>query len=181
VPTTGLPMTKDELIALARRIAAEYQMDASLVCAVVEQESDWNPWAMRYEPGFYERYIASLYTNNKVTATEATARAVSWGLMQVMGQTAREIGVNSLFLSALCEPEAGLRAGCSLLRRKLYCSHGDITRALLAWNGGGNAAYPSQVQARMAKYIVASDQRPATSENDQQPSATLSRPIAAEF
>ena len=47
---------------------------------------------MRYEPAFFTKYVAPLYTNNKITATEAYARGFSWGLMQVMGQVARESG-----------------------------------------------------------------------------------------
>jgi len=36
-----------KLLALAQRAAEAEGLDAALVCAVVEQESGWNPWAMR--------------------------------------------------------------------------------------------------------------------------------------
>ena len=39
-----------EIIDLARHIACEHALDPALVCAVIEQESAWNPWAVRYEP-----------------------------------------------------------------------------------------------------------------------------------
>ncbi len=113
-----------QLLVLARKAATAQSLDPALVCAVVEQESGWNPWAVRYEPLFFSRYVASLYTNNKVSATEAYARGFSWGLMQVMGQVAREAGMA-----------------------------GDTTRALLAWNGGGNSAYAAQVLARRSHYL----------------------------
>ena len=93
-----------QLIALAGKAADAQLLDPALVCAVVEQESAWNPWAMRYEPLFFSKYVAGLYTNNKISATEAYARGFSWGLMQVMGQVAREAGFDSLFLAALCDP-----------------------------------------------------------------------------
>jgi hypothetical protein len=105
--------------------------------------SGWNPWAMRYEPAFFAKYVAALYTNYKVTASEAYARGFSWGLMQVMGQVARETGFEGLFLSALCDPEQSLALGCKVLRKKFDAHGGDCTRALLAWNGGSNAAYPA--------------------------------------
>ena len=142
-----------QLVSLARKAASAQSLDPALVCAVVEQESSWNPWAMRYEPAFFAKYVANLYTNNKITASEAYARGFSWGLMQVMGQVARELGFDGSFLSQLCEPETGLAVGCKLLRKKLDALDGDVTRALLAWNGGANPAYPSQVLARRPHYL----------------------------
>jgi len=142
-----------QLLTIARKTAAAQALDPALVCAVVEQESSWNPWAMRYEPAFFTKYVASLYTNNKVSASEAYARGFSWGLMQVMGQVARESGFDALFLSALCDPEQGLAVGCRVLRKKFDVVGADTTRALLAWNGGANALYPVQVLARRAHYL----------------------------
>ena len=146
----GVPL---HLVAMASRAAAAQSIEPALVCAVVEQESAWNPWAMRYEPLFFAKYVAPLYTNSKVSASEAYARGFSWGLMQVMGQVARESGFDSLFLSALCDPELGLAVGCKVLRKKLDTIPGDTMRGLLAWNGGANSAYPAQVLARKAHYL----------------------------
>ncbi len=142
-----------QLLTLARKAATAQSLDPALVCSVVEQESAWNPWAMRYEPAFFAKYVAPLYTNNKVSATEAYARGFSWGLMQVMGQVAREAGFEALFLSALCDPEQGLAVGCKVLRKKFDAMAGDTTRALLAWNGGANPAYAAQVLARRSHYL----------------------------
>lgn len=141
-----------KLMALARKAAEAEGLDEAVVCAVVEQESAWNPWAIRYEPLFFAKYVAPLYTNNKVGATEAYARGFSWGLMQVMGQSARETGLNSLHLSALCDPAVGLSVGCRLLRKKLESAGGDVRKALLAWNGGGNPDYAEEVMARVGRY-----------------------------
>ncbi|HEY2353213.1 MAG TPA: lytic transglycosylase domain-containing protein [Candidatus Acidoferrum sp.] len=142
-----------QLVLLARKAAAAQSLDAALVCAVAEQESAWNPWALRFEPAFFAKYVAPLYTNFKVTASEAYARGFSWGLMQVMGQVAREAGFDDPFLSALCDPERSLALGCRVLRRKFDASGGDATRALLAWNGGANAEYAAQVLARRVRYL----------------------------
>jgi len=124
-------MPPTSLIALARRIAAAHALDAALVCAVIEQESSWNPYAMRYEPTFFSRYVAPLYTNNKITASEAWARGFSWGLMQVMGQVAREHGFAASehpFLSELCDPEQGIAVGCRVLSAKLALAANDFPR-----------------------------------------------------
>jgi soluble lytic murein transglycosylase-like protein len=141
------------LVTLARNAAQLQGLDPALVCAVVEQESAWNPWAIRYEPAFFAKYIASLYINNKVSSSEAYARSFSWGLLQVMGQVARETGFDAPFLSALCDPEHGLAIGCKVLRKKCDAAGGDMTRALLAWNGGANPAYAAQVLARQPQYL----------------------------
>ena len=156
------------LVSIARKTAAAHSLDPSLVCAIIEQESSWNPWAIRYEPLFFAKYVAPLYTNNKVSASEAYARGFSWGLMQVMGQVARENGYTEMFLSSLCDPSDALEIGCRVLRKKfdaaanstvsvaqaILPAHADLTtRALLLWNGGGNPAYPVQVLARRVHYL----------------------------
>ncbi len=152
-------MPTENLLALAREAAAAHALDAALVCAVIEQESAWNPWAMRYEPAFYAKYVAPLCAGpdgigagHALSPTEAQARAFSWGLMQVMGQVARENGFSGRYLAELCDPAAGIAVGCTVLAKKLAAAKGDLNRGLLAWNGGGNAAYPAQVLARTSRY-----------------------------
>ncbi len=141
-----------EIIDLARRIAAEHCLDPALVCAVIEQESAWNPWAVRYEPGFLSRYVAPLYTAGKLSATEAYTRAMSWGLMQVMGQVAREFGFEEASLAELCDPAIGVEFGCRVLAARLKRSRSDVSAALLAWNGGANPNYAAEVLARTHNY-----------------------------
>lgn len=104
-----------DLIALARSTASKHALDTALVCAVVEQESSWDTHAIRYEPAFRALYVAPL----KLPPTEEIARSISWGLMQVMGQVAREHGFSGKFLSALCDPATGLDIGCAVLAAKL--------------------------------------------------------------
>ncbi len=141
-----------EIIELARRIAATHGLEPALVCAVIEQESAWNPWAVRYEPGFLSRYVAPLYTAGKLSATEAYTRSMSWGLMQVMGQVARESGFAGQSLAELCDPETSLEFGCRILAARLARARGDVASALLAWNGGANANYAAEVLARTPNY-----------------------------
>ncbi|HEX2712817.1 MAG TPA: lytic transglycosylase domain-containing protein, partial [Candidatus Acidoferrales bacterium] len=132
--------------------AAEHQLYPELVCAVCEQESNWNSWALRYEPRFLSKYVAPLYTAGKISATEAYSRSMSWGLMQVMGQVAREHGFEGIFLPELCDPSVGLEIGCRVLAHKLGAAGGSVEKALLLWNGGANADYATEVMARAEKY-----------------------------
>jgi soluble lytic murein transglycosylase-like protein len=141
-----------EVIDLARQIACEHKLEPALVCAIIEQESAWNPWAVRYEPAFLSRYVAPLYTAGKIGATEAYTRAMSWGRMQVMGQVAREFGFEDASLAELCDAATGIEFGCRILAARMARAKGDALAALLAWNGGANSNYPAEVLARKRNY-----------------------------
>ena len=153
-----------QLVLLARKAASAQSLDPALVCAIVEQESAWDPNAIRYEPAFRQRYVARL----GLAPTEEIARSISWGLMQVMGQVAREHNFAAKSLASLCDPATSLEVGCTVFAAKLRAVGGDagmgekddaasvannvIARALQLWNGGANPAYAAQVLARIANY-----------------------------
>ena len=88
------------------------------------------------------------------SATEAYARAFSWGLMQVMGQVAREHGFTGASLAALCEPVTALDIGCRVFAAKLATADDNVERALALWNGGANPDYPAAVLARVTHYAA---------------------------
>lgn len=134
--------------ALAAKYGAKYGITTELICAIIEQESGWNPWAYRYEPMFYDRYIIPL----QVSEQTGRFRATSWGLMQLMGQVAREFGFIGEYFTQLCDPDTGVDYGCKKLKKCLDDAGGDETKALLRWNGGGAPAYAAQVLARKEKY-----------------------------
>jgi len=131
----------------ARMAAQRNGLDEALVCAVVEQESDWNTWAIRAEPEFDVRYEKPLH----LVATEEWTRSMSWGLMQLMGETARERGFTDA-IPELLDPGTGLQWGCVQLKAMLHLAAGDIKKALLFYNGGKNKQYPDEVLARKPKY-----------------------------
>ncbi len=141
----------EQNLRLAAAAAARHSLDRVLVCAVIDRESKWETWAIRYEREFFRNYVAAQFTNNKIDLTEAQARAFSWGLMQVMGQTAREFGFTG-DLPALCEPMNGLEIGCKVLAHKLAVAKGDVEEGLSLWNGGANKAYAAEVMSLMDKY-----------------------------
>src|SRR5579871_3408235 len=104
IPLLHIPsplMTKDEIIALERQKAGEHGLDPALVCAVIEQESAFDTMALRMEPGFERRYIKNLHLG----PSESVLRATSFGLMQVMGEVARENGFKGDFDDLCCKPE----------------------------------------------------------------------------
>lgn len=142
-------MTQSELIILAKRTATQHGLDPTLVCAVCEQESAWDTCAIRYEPGFFTRYIVPLKLSN---ATEERARSFSWGLCQVMGQVAREHGFKGKYLSELLLPDIGVDIGCKVLKAKIAAAGGDLRKGLLRYNGGSRKEYADEVLARFDKY-----------------------------
>jgi soluble lytic murein transglycosylase-like protein len=137
-----------DLLALSHTIATRHNLEPALVCAIVEQESSWDAHAIRFEPAFRARYVAPL----RLPLTEEIARSISWGLMQVMGQVAREFGFTETSLAELCAPEIGIEFGCRVLAARLARAKGDVPAALLAWNGGAHANYPAEVLARTRNY-----------------------------
>lgn len=82
-------MTRAELEALAVETALEFGIEPALVCAVITNESSWKTDATRFEPAFFNRYISHM---TGLSDEEKKNRATSFGLMQIMGQVAREQG-----------------------------------------------------------------------------------------
>jgi soluble lytic murein transglycosylase-like protein len=124
-------------------------LDPAIVCAVCEQESTWNPFAIRFEPAFEARYVRPALP--AAPTTLELTKAISFGLMQVMGEVAIELGFAGRFLTELCDPDTGVDFGCRKLR-KCFASRPDLESSLLAYNGGGDAFYAQQVLARVKSY-----------------------------
>ena len=130
----GLPSHDD----LARVAAARHNLPPELVLAIVKVESAGNPWATRFEPAFYRNYVLATperYGSISIE-TERRDRSTSWGLCQVMGQTARELGFRGAYLSELCDPAVGLEYGCLYLARQVQRYDGHLDAAVAAYNAG---------------------------------------------
>lgn len=141
-------MTLPDLQQLAMNVAHKYGLDPFLVCAMCENESSWNPEAERYEPGFFHRYISSM---KNLSEEEMRLRATSLGLMQVMGQVAREQGFTEP-LSELKKPLNSLEHGCKKLAKCWRNHFGEVKAVLLAYNGGGDLGYPDRTLKLYNKY-----------------------------
>lgn len=93
-----------------REVATEIGLDPDLAIRLTRQESRFNP--------------------------RAVSSAGAQGLMQLMPDTAKELGVKDPF-----DPEQNIRGGLTYLKRMLDEQGGDTTRALAAYNWGpGNLA-----------------------------------------
>lgn len=133
--------------------ALKFGLDPAIVAAVCEQESSWDPFAVRFEPAFEARYIKPALP--AAPTTRQLTEAMSFGLMQVMGEVAIEFGWAGKFLTELCDPDIGVEYGCRKLQ-KCFSVHGDAETSLLAYNGGSNPNYAREVLARVTHYKPAS-------------------------
>jgi len=115
--------------------ALEFGIDADLIEAFCMTESSGFVKATRYEPNFYKKYIQPMLTDNKITLHEAIGRATSWGLMQIMGQVAREKGFKGEF-EELFEPATNLTWSLKHLKRFIEKYDPDLDSAIAAYNAG---------------------------------------------
>jgi hypothetical protein len=111
-------------------------LEISFVRAIVLKESSGNQWATRYEPGFRYLEHPEYWANHlgQTEETETIQQKCSYGLMQIMGGTARGLGFSGM-LSELYIPSVNIHYGCLLLSQKLR-RYGDYPSAISAYNAG---------------------------------------------
>ena len=139
-------------IAVIKQVMDEYKAknpgkacpSLGFVLATITQESGGQTWAVRYEPNFFkwltgriteEPSILKVFGNSISRATEVKLRSSSFGLMQVMGQTLRELGFTGQYLNEACDPRIGLAFGIKYLAR-LLDKYKDERAAMAAFNAG---------------------------------------------
>lgn len=94
--------------AIIRPAADKYRLDPNLVAAVIWTESSGDP--------------------------NAVSKKGAQGLMQLMPETARELGVQRVL-----DPAENVEGGSRYLRRMLDAHDGDLSLALAAYNAGPTA------------------------------------------
>jgi len=131
--------------ALIEATARPLGLDARLLEGQVFQESSDQADAFRFEPAFYRRYVKD---NPAAKAAQyGPLAACSYGLLQIMLETAVEFGFTGQPWD-LFRPSVGLAAGARYLAHLRDLHGGDMTAALLAFNGGGDPTYPQRVLQR---------------------------------
>jgi len=116
-----------------------FKIDSKYILAIILTESLGIKYAIRHEPNwsyFFEETIMERFAKETGSSldTEYYGQSTSWGLMQIMGGTARELGFKGFF-PLLCEPEIGIKYGILYLHKK-YKAYGNVTTAIAAYNFG---------------------------------------------
>lgn len=140
-----------DIRALVGEAAGKYGLDPVLLAAQVMQESSGDPLATRFEPAFHWFYGQAL------DDAERRWQATSWGLMQVMGATARGLGFPGPPFTdpADAVPVEWLDLGAHYLSKMKRLAFGDMMKALAYYNAGpgraeAGAAYAAAVMQRIA-------------------------------
>lgn len=117
---------------IVKKYAVINGLDPNLVAAFIMTESSGNPQATRFEPGWKYFLNPALFSDD--TDLEKQQQATSWGLMQVMGTIARELGYSG-DLTALAQPDLGVKYGCLKLKQLAgkYAGQSDM---IAAYNAG---------------------------------------------
>lgn len=119
-----------------REAAEEHNVPVKLVAAIVQAESSGDSSAVRHEPNYKWHFSPRIFAENFgiTVETETQLQSMSWGLMQVMGGTARELGHKGP-LTDLTNPDIGLKYGCLYVKKmaQKYSSKDDI---IAAYNAG---------------------------------------------
>lgn len=125
-----------EWTGLLPTICAKYQVDPILVKSICMVESSGVSFKTRFEPDWHY-FSQTLFWSNKLGITNETEKkmqAMSWGLGQVMGAVARELGFSG-YLPQLCQPEIGLEY-CAKKLSQLSLKYKDQKEVIVSYNAG---------------------------------------------
>jgi len=126
----------EELKSLALEISLDYKIDYPLFYSIITVESGWNPKVMRYElsyrwtvrPPDFASALGITYD------TEVQMQKFSYGLCQIMGGKARDLGYGG-FLADLLTPRINLELGAKIISQ-LSSKYGYEPDVISSYNQG---------------------------------------------
>lgn len=158
------PKPSQSLPQIIKFNAAKFDLDWKLVACIIYQESGGDEEAYRFEDAFYDKLLADKRKDELVgyvpnfpptLTSEKRARSASYGVMQVMGETARLMGFAERWLTKLRFSENNVYIGCKYLRHlfdkaaKISGGREQLVWVLTRWNG--SSSYPAIIFDHMEK------------------------------
>lgn len=131
-----IELDRDLLVQIAIEKAKERLLNPALVLAIIEQESNFVPTAMRFEPQFKYILNPDVYAKrNRISlATEINLQQISWGLMQIMGAVCRELKFDKE-MPMMLVPETNIFYGCLKLSQ-LMTKYATLENTISSYNQG---------------------------------------------
>lgn len=121
------------------------------IVSLVKQESDFDPFAIRYEPDYKYLYQPESFIKFNSLETEIQSQKMSWGLGQIMGATAREFCLQG-YLSVLLLPEVNLHY-MGLLLESLMAQSSEKDDIFAMYNGGKGALHKIDGKYKNQSYV----------------------------
>lgn len=146
----------DEMI---KTISLNQEINPKLVQAIVCKESGGDSNAVRFEIGYFDNGVVKSealtweksHKGMPSYQTERAMRATSFGLLQIMGQLAREQGYKGDFLTYLLDPRENILFGITIMKKWLVRLKGNVDHLILAWNRGPGTPAPKGDEQYLVK------------------------------
>lgn len=131
---------------MVKTVAEVHSIEIHFIFALIEAESNWDQWAVKYEPGY--RWAVKNPDLNGFKCSKDTIdgmQSFSYGLCQIMGSHFYEFGYKG-FCTQLLEPNLNIEIACKLLKW-LKEKWGDNPASLYAaYNAGSVIMVDGQYQ-----------------------------------
>lgn len=145
-------LTKEEIQDQIIVECRSFGIDWAMGLAIAEVESDFNPWAVRFEPNWKYPYQVDKMARSMnpviTSATEGVLQATSWGVMQLMGTVARELGYRD-HLTRLVDPALNISLGLRHLARLKRTGY-TVDDWIASYNAGSPKKFPNGIYANQA-------------------------------
>ncbi len=113
-----------------------FKIDSNLIAAIIKVESGGNAWVSRFEPDIKSFYLPRAFARKcgQTETTEQIQQGMSFGLMQILGLTARRFGFDQP-LGRLFDVPTNLYYGSKLLE-ELKGRYETVSDQVAAYNAG---------------------------------------------
>jgi len=133
--------SKDNIKAILDRVnkySYEFDLNPKWVLAVIKCESEFNQYALRFEPKFQWLHNVDIM-QSRLKCTADTAKYMqmcSYGLMQIMGATYIDMLGNYQWPTNLFDIDENIYYGCCFFKKKYQTWGPDIAATYSAYNAG---------------------------------------------